>query len=269
MIYPPGATSQSVDVTVYDDSGLPVAGLVAATFPAVKYSRAGAYPDVAITLSDLALITSPHTPGGLKERGEGRYRLDLPDLIFNTASAVTLRGEQANKRLIAAEIQVGVQTAISGVVDANVVGMEDTFGLATQESVDDLPTASEIAEALAGVEVTLQSALAGGSLTIHHGAEYSEANGNRVPFRFTTLPDLTGGEAKLIVSVPKGAVLFEHPLPIEDAGEVTQTIWFELTGEKSLKVSPPAVYVGTIAYKAAGATAFAVARELSVNTRRM
>lgn len=102
-----GAVDTSIDVQIVDDTGLPVTELVAATFPTVKFSK-GVGADVTITLSDLALLTTAHTDGGVKERGEGVYRLDLPDAVASTAAPkVTIRGEATNKRLIAAAIQVG------------------------------------------------------------------------------------------------------------------------------------------------------------------
>ena len=101
MSFQTGATSQSIDVRIYDDSGLPVPGLVAASFPALTWSRAGANADVAFpALSDLALITSAWVSGGVKERGGGVYRLDCPDAIFAVEGSVRLRGEETGKHLI-------------------------------------------------------------------------------------------------------------------------------------------------------------------------
>src|SRR5689334_20155009 len=67
MIIPPGATSQSITITIVDDSGLPVTGLVAATFPTTYYQRAGETLPSAITLSDLAAQNSSYSSGGVKE----------------------------------------------------------------------------------------------------------------------------------------------------------------------------------------------------------
>lgn len=100
MIIPPGATSVSLDILVVDDTGLPVTGLVAATLPTIKYSLAGANADATISLSDLALITTSYTSGGVKERGEGVYRLDVPDAALASAGEVRIRGEATNKRVI-------------------------------------------------------------------------------------------------------------------------------------------------------------------------
>lgn len=106
MIIAPGSVSQSIDVLIVDDSGLPVPGLVAATFPTVTYSKAGANADVPITLADLATITTAWASGGVKERGSGYYRLDVPDAAFNVDARVTIRGEASGKRVISPPIDV-------------------------------------------------------------------------------------------------------------------------------------------------------------------
>ena len=106
MLIAPGATSQSVDVTIVDDAGLPVLALVAATFPATTYSVAGPNADVGITLADLALITTAYASGGVKERGNGVYRLDLPNAALAAAGRVRVRGEATGKRLLCDTIDV-------------------------------------------------------------------------------------------------------------------------------------------------------------------
>ena len=126
MPYPVGSTSQSLDVQVTDDLGLPVTGLIAATFPPLTYSRAGANADVAFpALTDLAAITSPFAAGGLKERGEGIYRLDVPNAIFAVAGTVRIRGEQADKRLLYALLAVDSQAVGSG-ADTVTITIQDT-----------------------------------------------------------------------------------------------------------------------------------------------
>lgn len=112
MIYRIGEVSKSVDVLIVDDSGLPVTGLVAATFPTVKWSRAGANSDNTLTLNDLALITTSWISGGVKERGEGVYRIDLTNSIFAAEGKVRLRGEASGKHLICEVIEVSLQMSI-------------------------------------------------------------------------------------------------------------------------------------------------------------
>lgn len=118
MIFDLNVTSKSIDVQVVDDDGLPVTGLLAATFPTVKYSKAGANADVTITLADLATIGTAWADGGLKERGEGVYRLDLPNAVFTASAIVTIRGETTGKRVICPKLDVSPQltgTTIGGI----------------------------------------------------------------------------------------------------------------------------------------------------------
>jgi hypothetical protein len=105
VIVAPGSTSVSITVTVVDDSGLAVTGLVAATFPATVYERV-AEAEVPITLSDLAAVTSTYSSGGVKEVGGGDYRLDVPDAAFDTATRLRVRGEATGKHLLCPHIDV-------------------------------------------------------------------------------------------------------------------------------------------------------------------
>lgn len=117
MIYALGVTSQSVDVGVYDDTGLEVTGLVAATFPTLKYDLAGPNADVSFpALSDLAALTTAYASGGLKERGNGIYRLDVPDGVFATAGRVSIRAGASGKHMLTViiEVQVPVDTTRVG-----------------------------------------------------------------------------------------------------------------------------------------------------------
>lgn len=125
MIYKTGATSISVDIQIVDDSGLPVTGLVAATFPTLTYSRSGANADVSFpALSDLAAITTAYISGGVKERGNGVYRLDLPNGVFTTAGELKIRGEATGKHVLCPWIDVGA--IIASVIGA--VGSVTTIG---------------------------------------------------------------------------------------------------------------------------------------------
>jgi len=107
MIYLAGANSISIDVMIVDDSGLAVTGLVAATFPTLTYSVAGANADVAFpSLSDLAAITTAYASGGVKERGNGVYRLDLPSGCTAAGGVTTIRGEASGKHVICERLHV-------------------------------------------------------------------------------------------------------------------------------------------------------------------
>lgn len=119
MQFAMGQTSQSIDVTIVDDAGLPVTGLVAATFPTLTYSRAGANADVSFPgLTDLTTITTAWAAGGVKERSGGRYRLDIPNAICATIGKVTIVGEDTDKRVIVPLIEVvsPVQYSLSPIV---------------------------------------------------------------------------------------------------------------------------------------------------------
>ncbi len=99
MIIPPGSTSQILEIQIVDDSGLPVLGLVAGTFPATSYVRTAAAP-ISITLIDLSLINSAFSAGGVKEIGGGYYRLDVPDAAWTSASQVRIIGEVTGKHIL-------------------------------------------------------------------------------------------------------------------------------------------------------------------------
>lgn len=162
MSYVPGQTSVSIDVEVYDDAGLPVTGLVAATFPAVVYSRAGSNANVSLgALNDLALITSPWNANGLKERANGRYRLDLPNAVFSVVGVVSLWAEASGKHLIYPRLEVG--DALANTVPGTYP--QGTAGWA-------------LGRIGSGQIVTTSPVAVDGSLTIIQGDGYIAANGN-------------------------------------------------------------------------------------------
>ena len=114
LIYPASSTSISVDIQIVDDTGLPVTGLVAATFPTLTYSLAGANSTVSFpSLSDLAALTTAYHSGGVKERSGGYYRLDLPNGVFTTAGKVRLEGEASGKHVLFPWIDVGAQANLA------------------------------------------------------------------------------------------------------------------------------------------------------------
>ena len=96
---------------IVDDSGLSVTGLVAATMPAIYYWLTGANSPVAISLSDLSLITSAYSSGGVKEIDAthlaGYYRLDVPDAALSGAGKVKIGGEATGKHVLSEVIDVG------------------------------------------------------------------------------------------------------------------------------------------------------------------
>lgn len=132
MLVAPGSTSISVDVMFLDDSGFALTGKVAADFPACKWSGGSNTADTAITLSDLAAITTAHpndnTAGGIKEREGGVYRLDLPNNVFTAAGRKYLTfAETTNKRIV----------VLGGMIDCQYVQTDlRQMGGSTQSATD-------------------------------------------------------------------------------------------------------------------------------------
>ena len=103
MIFPVGATSQSVQAFFCDDAGLALTGKVAADLPSCTYQKAGANAAVAITFADLSTLTTAWAASstwGVKEIGNGWYRVDVADAVFSTATRVAIGGETTGKHLV-------------------------------------------------------------------------------------------------------------------------------------------------------------------------
>ena len=103
MQVPKDTTNVSVDLRAMTSAGAALEGKVAADF-ALWYRRDGA--KTAIVLADLALLTTAHTDGGVKEIDDGWYRLDLPDAACATG---------ANRALVGGTVDGGV--VISAPID--------------------------------------------------------------------------------------------------------------------------------------------------------
>lgn len=106
MIFAPGQTNVTTIVQICSDVGVPVTGLVAATWPPTYYLIAGQSVPSAITLSDLATQNSAWSSGGVKELTGGYYRLDLPNAAFAAEGHVRISGEASNKHAVHPAIQV-------------------------------------------------------------------------------------------------------------------------------------------------------------------
>jgi hypothetical protein len=128
VIITPGSTSQSITIQIVDDSGLAVVSLVAATFPTTYYERV-AEALQAISLSDLSLLTSGYSSGGVKEVGSGYYRLDVPDAAFATSSRVRIIGEATGKHILYPVITCAKLASTLGSTDysGNTVQTGDAF----------------------------------------------------------------------------------------------------------------------------------------------
>lgn len=128
---------------------------------------------------------------------------------------------------------------------------------------------AQTAAELSGADLTILAAFSGGELTIHEGAEYSVAQGNYQDLDASSLPDMTGGEARLRIYRPKGTPIIDVVLSVINAGQPNQKIRFALDSTESVKVNPPEILSGTIIYKVSGASSYAPFRVFSVPTRRL
>lgn len=106
MICDVGETGKSIVIFIGDDAGAPVTGLTAVSAPTLSYWIAGANAGVAITLVDLALITTAWTSGGFKELGNGLYRVDLPNACLAAAGMVVIYGGATGKQVYPERIDV-------------------------------------------------------------------------------------------------------------------------------------------------------------------
>ena len=80
-----GSTSVSRPIILIKTDGTADTGKVAANLTAYYY-RQGASASVAVTLSDLSLLNTAFTSGGVKEISDGLYRIDWPDAAFVTGA---------------------------------------------------------------------------------------------------------------------------------------------------------------------------------------
>jgi hypothetical protein len=106
MIRAVNSVSQSLDFEATDGLGHSLLGALAADLAPIYYSQAGPHDKVEIALVDLPLITSPWTSGGVKERGVGFYRLDLPNALFTVPNQYTIIGGNVNLAIIAPKLDV-------------------------------------------------------------------------------------------------------------------------------------------------------------------
>lgn len=153
MSYAVGAIGVSVDVFFADDNGAAVTGKVAADFPNCFVSRGTNTANSAITLSDLPSLTTPHpnndTAGGIKERGGGVYRFDVPNFVFDARGVNSLIfSETTNKRILSRPIVVGA--------DVNVKTM----------STDSITAAALKADAVAEIQSGLSTLAAGAAMSL-------------------------------------------------------------------------------------------------------
>lgn len=112
-----GATSQSVELrAVTTATGTPVTITSATAGLALWYRRGGTGLKVAITASDLALLSTAWADGGLLLIGDGVHRLDVADAAFATgAPNVTIGGSATGINIEPCDVQLtslDLQTAL-------------------------------------------------------------------------------------------------------------------------------------------------------------
>ncbi|WP_373649016.1 hypothetical protein [Schlesneria sp. DSM 10557] len=155
MFFDAGSQSQSIIVRVFDDSGLPVAGLNAAGMPVVKAAKAGAFAAVTIALVNLSAATDAWTEGGLWGYGDGTYRIDIPNSLLADPGRVTIWGEASGKRLEADTIQVGLLAAIAALITAIKSKTDnlpaDPAAVGSQMDLVDTPNVAAIDELVAAI----------------------------------------------------------------------------------------------------------------------
>lgn len=214
----PGSTSVTVTFILVDDSGLPVTGKVAATLPPINYTRTREAA-VAITLADLALITSAWASGGVKEIGGGRYRLDLPNAAVATATAeLEVYGEASGLHIIPERHSVGDVT----------VGGFASAALTALEGLDITYSAPTLSQGVINPPI------------IRH-RDYSSVENNAIDIVITGGADFSGGTTYL-TAIDKGRSneAFRWDGTILNAGTATQTLRFQPTAAQT--AHPAATY---------------------------
>jgi hypothetical protein len=99
----PNSANVSVDIRAMDASGA-LTGKTSADF-SIWYRRDGA--KVAISLSDLSALADAYASGGIKEIGDGWYRLDVPDAaLLAGANRVAIGGAVDGGTVVSAPITI-------------------------------------------------------------------------------------------------------------------------------------------------------------------
>lgn len=172
---PIGATSISQTVEIFDDSGLPVTGLLAATFPTVLWRKSrGSSNELDLPLSDLPSATTAWSDGGVFPIGQGRYRIDLSNSLFTTADTVTVWAEASGKHMMPLVFEV-----------------EDP-ACATSDEVAAIP--AEVAALISPLTFTKPPTSftpPSFDVTLKHGTDYVSATGRLTSFTIGGIPTPT------------------------------------------------------------------------------
>lgn len=135
MIYPLGSTNQSLDIRIVNDSGIELTGLVAATITSLTWSLAGSNADNLFgALVDLASLTSAFTANGVKERGNGVYRLDVSNAVFANPGYITIRGSASGQHVLVPPIEVVANTGLGNGVNTVTLTVTDTNSVPLQSA---------------------------------------------------------------------------------------------------------------------------------------
>lgn len=104
----PGAVDVSVDILILDSStGLPEQAVTSSTSGLALWYRRDSTAKVAISPSNLSLLTDAHSDGGLLHVDDGYYRLDIPDAAFvSGVESVLIGGAATGMVAVAAKIQI-------------------------------------------------------------------------------------------------------------------------------------------------------------------
>ena len=103
-----GTTSVSLDALLTKIAdGTADTGKAAASLTAYYY-RQGASATASVSLSDLAALNTAWSAGGVKEIGDGTYRVDWPDAAFATGAGVEVATGTVAGGSVATAVGVGV-----------------------------------------------------------------------------------------------------------------------------------------------------------------
>lgn len=126
MSIPVGSQSKRVYFQLLDDSGLPVAGKLAATITDLFYASGDNSP-VAIALVDLASPTAPWVSGGIIETVDGWYHLCIPNAAWEQEGQFNLIGEETNQHVIFTPLDIVSASESVSVESTGDVGAIDAY----------------------------------------------------------------------------------------------------------------------------------------------
>jgi hypothetical protein len=141
MLVTKGSTNVSVELYIVDSTtGQPELGVVFNTAGIDLNYRRDLAAVVSITEVTLALLTTAHADGGFLEIGNGRYRLDVPDIAFATGvDKVTIGGTVTGMVVLPVEVTLttlDMQTAMRGTDSAALASVATEARLAELDAAN-------------------------------------------------------------------------------------------------------------------------------------